>query len=633
VSRRFGRESIVSPQLAAPDHATEGDFSPATPALVPAILYHSPMGSPRRRETETVKDDEEADSRAHARVVYLLGAGASVPAGIPHTRDLVTLIANKCPTRLKRPLKAVLEHLRDWANPRNVVLDIELIYETLVRLSESEKDAILASATGLDKLASREAANALREFVERTIRGQMYAREERLKYLEPLRSVVVQYGHLDIFSTNYDTCIELLCERLRLLWEDGFAVRWDPSTFDRPAVQVKLHKLHGSVLWFRDQAGGQFRSLLSAPPDASAKQEWIGGKCEPFLLYPARKSGYDAPYFDNLSAFRAALGKEDKPVVLAVIGYSFRDAAIRQAVFDAARKNRLLTVVLVDPESEAIYESNLQYVEPRSTVASPLRDRLVPYGVGLDQEGRVTRRLVNQVTTAAMSAHTGERELVESDATSENGFWGVAASNYLAAGHLRGYWRCLARKELDIERTSFDEAFPRLLSELRLIIAFGMRVPAARRLSDFVQAVITRWCSGVAVNAQHGRFRLRLIGAIRDTPHPRTVARHMRNAASDCDVDADCLSANTLRQGKVTKLGEMIRRAAEVVSTCLAVDGRDDIDLDELKNAVQPYRTPEGNVDECADHVTIELQRRYEDCFVRYLHGMAEFLTDASESA
>src|SRR6185436_2205321 len=123
-----------------------------------------------------------------------------------------------------------------------------------------------------------------------------------------------------------------LCERHGLRWEDGFRVRWDSTTFDRPDVDVRLHKLHGSVLWYRDAKGGYLRSVLRPRPSDVAGPSWFGGTCEPLLIYPTRKTAHDAPYAHGLQRLSALLSDDKRSVQLIVIGYSFRsaDTHIRQ---------------------------------------------------------------------------------------------------------------------------------------------------------------------------------------------------------------------------------------------------------------------------------------------------------------
>jgi hypothetical protein len=568
------------------------------------------------------------------RTVFLLGAGASVPAGIPHTRALVASLESRCPPALKDRLDAVLGHLRQWTEARNEVLDIELVYETFVRLADAESDPLLSRIPPADMPAAREDAERLKRFTEDTIRDQMYAREDSLGYLEPLRGLVQRDGHLNVFSTNYDTCIELLCERLRLRWEDGFSVRWDPRAFLRRGVEVRLRKLHGSVLWFQDEAGGQFRSLVGGSTGSDSAVKWFGGECRPLILYPARKAGYDAPYVDNLAAFRMSLGTRDALTVLVVIGYSFRDDAIRKVVFEAARRNRLLTVVLVDPEAESIYESRLRSADSRPDIATPLRDRVLPLGMGLDKEGRVTRHLVNEVIASAAKAHYDERRRIEGDARDEYGWAGVATT-CLKAANLRAYWRNVARSGEYTVGWDFVPALEKMLCELRLVVAFGANVPAERALPQFMNSVRSRWIAEltVVVNGPN-RFSMKLAGSQQRSTSADEVAKPLMQAAEQCEADRLCLSSAPSRQIALADLSAALAELAQVFTACSAGASGAETSAEGLRaSVVSPDAMPiESDHSAIAAWATSALQRKYRRCFER-LVGIARGMTRDAVSA
>jgi hypothetical protein len=58
-------------------------------------------------------------------------------------------------------------------------------------------------------------------------------------------------GPLDIISLNYDTCIEQFCNVHKMTYQDGFDLYWNPETFNRDETEIRLYKLHGSVIWYQ----------------------------------------------------------------------------------------------------------------------------------------------------------------------------------------------------------------------------------------------------------------------------------------------------------------------------------------------------------------------------------------------
>jgi hypothetical protein len=417
----------------------------------------------------------------------------------------------------------------------------------------------------------------------------MYAKEESIGYLAPLRSLVQSDGVLEVFSTNYDTCVELMCEQLRLVWADGFSVRWDPDVFKRKNVQVCLRKLHGSVLWFEDEAGNAFRSLVGGPKTAAALSEWFGGTCGPFLLYPARKSGYAAPYVDNLTALAESLGKSDKLIVLVVVGYSFRDEALVKVVSDAARRNRQLTVVLVDPNAETIYRERLESIGGDAGFPAPLKDRVIPYGFGLDRPGEVTRRLVREIVDRAAEAHRLERELFEGDSRGSYA-WFQAAQACMTASSLRGYWRCVRHSDAHVLGTSFGEAIHRLFDECRLIVAFGAALPENRSLRSFIHLMLVYWIGEVSVARAEGVlpavFELRFKVEARSEPDLSGLIACFNQSADKCKVDEEFLESVGARRDDLGKLGDVIRRMARALSVCRTATGSYRTSADGLTAAV-----------------------------------------------
>lgn len=384
------------------------------------------------------------DSEPSPRQLVLLGAGASKLADVPLTREFVTSLADalaeadreRPPDACLRPLYdrllAYLKRLRPKAS-----IDIELVYESLVRLAEQDDDVLLV---GHDHLPlTKETAQRLKGAAEQHIRARAFVDLAKTTYLDELIALRANEP-LTIFSTNYDTAIEVLAERHRLRWEDGFRVRWDPAVFRDPGIDIRLHKLHGSVLWYRDQFGSYLRSPLRPHASDPGNLEWFGGRCEPLLIYPARKAAQDAPYTYGLLRLSSMLGGRPRPVQLVVIGYSFRDRHLRQVIADAAVANPHLSVVLVDPNASAIYESELLGTPE---MPSPLADRVFCVNEGLDARGAVLRGLSQRRLTGSADAFAKERALTLASAGA-NSFEDLACS-YARVGDLHGLDRSIAR--------------------------------------------------------------------------------------------------------------------------------------------------------------------------------------------
>ena len=197
-------------------------------------------------------------------------------------------------------------------------------------------------------------------------------------YLDPLAEFLESQRPLDVFSVNYDTCIELLCHTRRIKFTDGFGVEWRPSEFARDDIQLRLIKLHGSILWYETSTGACVR--IPVVPKTGEHTLFTHETAQPLMLYPARKWGYAEPLLHNLELFRVRLSQSSTRNIV-VVGYSFRDEHLRRIFFDALRSNLEARIILISPNAWDIYQNHLEFMDHNRTVPSPARNRVVclPY--------------------------------------------------------------------------------------------------------------------------------------------------------------------------------------------------------------------------------------------------------------
>jgi len=105
------------------------------------------------------------------------------------------------------------------------------------------------------------------------IKSKAIVSEEKIEYLKPLRGFIEEYRPLDIISVNYDICIEQFCNTHRLSYQDGFDVNWNPKTFAREHTDIRLYKLHGSVMWYQSDRGGYIKSPVMSEESAINHEE------------------------------------------------------------------------------------------------------------------------------------------------------------------------------------------------------------------------------------------------------------------------------------------------------------------------------------------------------------------------
>ncbi|APV43662.1 SIR2-like domain-containing protein [Dehalogenimonas formicexedens] len=308
--------------------------------------------------------------------VFLFGAGASVCAGVPDTFRFVKEFENA--TRLNElgsTVKKIIEILKSWHGKD---IDVELLLDTLTKLDTKDQEPLLRFFQNAEFVLEGYSdkypiVKDLKDFIKNKA---IIHDQTMIRYLEPLLGFVEENRPLKIFSLNYDTCVEQFCTMYRLQYQDGFDINWNPAVFERADADILLFKMHGSVIWFRsDQAGYMKLPIMT---DESSVKLITGERAESLMLYPMQKTGYEEPLLELVTRFRTILHKCG---VLIVIGYSFRDDHLLKILFDAARGNPELVVMLVDPQAGLIYQNKLRYFDPQSKIPSSLEGRVVclPY--------------------------------------------------------------------------------------------------------------------------------------------------------------------------------------------------------------------------------------------------------------
>lgn len=141
--------------------------------------------------------------------------------------------------------------------------------------------------------------------------------------------------HVELFTTNYDTLMEQGLERRQVRFFDGFvgAVRpfFDHDAIERndmPPSWSRLWKVHGSINW---RYIADSKSVVRSDADG-----------DDLMIHPSHMK-YDEsrrmPYFIMIDRMKAFLKRRDKPVAFFILGYSFGDQHLNEAIVDSLRAN------------------------------------------------------------------------------------------------------------------------------------------------------------------------------------------------------------------------------------------------------------------------------------------------------
>lgn len=307
-----------------------------------------------------------------SEVFVFLGAGASVPAGIPGVEQMVdrllTYLSDENNFDYLQIIAEIVQLLRHWVKTKKEdrMVDIELILETVEKLEnrddvlplfyENEKNIIQK----IHNVMLNSNKGLLSDIIKQFIKSETGKVNIQVDYLKGLLSLIQYYKPLNIFSTNYDICIERFCSLNNRKYFDGFEEDWNPSRFKSQdkSKDIMLFKLHGSVTWSRNEKGKCTRNEIAVINTEDQQINIVTGEREvPLILYPGKKLEYSEPVFDLFIALKSHINIVRYVIV---VGYAFRDDHMRRLFQYAARINPHLTMLLISPNAHEIYHSKLR---------------------------------------------------------------------------------------------------------------------------------------------------------------------------------------------------------------------------------------------------------------------------------
>jgi SIR2-like domain len=114
-------------------------------------------------------------------------------------------------------------------------------------------------------LAKDRQKNLLSDIIKRFIKSETGKVNIQVGYLNGLLELMEYHKPLEIFSTNYDVCIERFCTLNKKRYFDGFEEEWNPKKFkdQKKDKDILLYKLHGSVTWSRSEKGKYTRNEIA----------------------------------------------------------------------------------------------------------------------------------------------------------------------------------------------------------------------------------------------------------------------------------------------------------------------------------------------------------------------------------
>ncbi len=279
------------------------------------------------------------------KYIFLMGAGASRKAGILLVDEMTKKFEKYLQNEIKRKqLSLALEGLKTSIKSSKKKFDVEILLEALNKLTDPNEVWQIIKPLKDDPHARTypQLKTTLMKFIRDTCEII-----QDIDYLRPLKGFVDDTGEagLDVFTLNYDGTLELMCEASQIPIHDGFSPDWNPEGLRNLKKGIRLHKIHGSLFWFK--AGRKYVKIPLIGVDPRDLQYYTGDEAIETIIYPLiTKEMYTGPFPWLIQEFRTKL--LDTKVCI-VIGYSFRDEAIRKIIFEQMETNPELWLYLVDP--------------------------------------------------------------------------------------------------------------------------------------------------------------------------------------------------------------------------------------------------------------------------------------------
>ena len=284
-----------------------------------------------------VGDLRQILAQGRKRIGILIGAGA--PASIRYDKETNTISSDGLPLipTIKDLTKIVLDSLEE--SDRKVISDISVelginpnIEMILSRIRSFAGIVGSCSIHGCDGDGFCELAERICQAIGIVVNPTLP--EERNPYTELSAWIggTDRWHPIEIFTPNYDLLMEEAFERLEIPFFDGFSGSYQPF-FDPPSISnnglparwARLWKLHGSIGWAENGAGGIIRGK---------------GRSATNLIYPdhlkydqIKKLPFSA-LFDHLRKFMTT-----PDTLLITCGFSFSDPHISAVIEEALAAN------------------------------------------------------------------------------------------------------------------------------------------------------------------------------------------------------------------------------------------------------------------------------------------------------
>lgn len=356
-------------------------------------------------------------------VVFLLGAGASVDAGLPTAMRLANhveddLIANypQLLSALRFISGAVIFGKACRGQPIGPAVNIEEILSACLFLNNRETSyaypfvgawherirSLEILPNEIPYLESRDTFRFLSDYCKKGLQTWLkVTSEDKVAYLSKLVDFIKRGFTPRVFTLNYDECVELALHKsvgeINQAWTTGFdRDGWKPQLFENE-YKAYLYKLHGSLDWINDQKLG-ICSLKWPYADLSDE---LPPDLDPLLIFGIdTKFQPTDPFLTLLFHFRQSLIRAK---IVVIIGYSFGDAHINAMLLEAMQRSNQMRCISANtsPLEELLpHDSNFRRMlnlEERFIPLSRTAAEVLNSGELLDNVLKISKQLTDEL--------------------------------------------------------------------------------------------------------------------------------------------------------------------------------------------------------------------------------------------
>lgn len=163
-------------------------------------------------------------SSAEFNIIFLFGAGASLPAGLPVMKNLTDEFFDSIPQdgfdpNILKKINTIKVAAFDFFRERN---DIESMMTLIKRMEDATELEVLSTKyPELGKISAKE-LKIMTDYIQNFIRERLEnVTKQSISYLEPMYGFLSD-GTLEFFTLNYDGILDLFLENNDIEYSDGF---------------------------------------------------------------------------------------------------------------------------------------------------------------------------------------------------------------------------------------------------------------------------------------------------------------------------------------------------------------------------------------------------------------------------